>query len=158
MSAPLVDLVNRTVLCFGIAAAVYTVSVSVPEGDDASPPHVAASVVELGIIDAQGNFIESDVVPLAIGQEFGWRLHIDDRAEHRWREVMTAPAAPREWIGDDLTVAACGTQGITERTETPRGGVLSHGWAITEGDPAGPYSIQLFLDDELVETLRFVVR
>ena len=156
MSAPLVDLVNRTVLCFGIAAAVYSVTVA---GDDPPPAHVASSsVVELGIIDAQGNFIESDVVPLAIGQEFGWRLHVDDTAVHRWREVMITPAAPREWIGDDLTVTDDGTAGTTERTESARGGVISHGWSITEGDPAGPYVIHLFLDGEHIDSMRFVVR
>lgn len=155
MSAALVDLVNRTALCVGIAAAVYSVTVTT---DAPAPEPAARCVLELGILDEQGDFVVSDVVPLTIGQEFGWRLPVADRDEHTWREVMITPAAPREWIGDDLYVAEHGTMGITERTEAARGGMLSHGWAITEGDPAGPYVIHLFLDGELVASKRFVVR
>ena len=155
MSAPLVDLVNRTALCVGIAAAVYSVTVTT----DAPAVEVTAPCpVEFGVVDARGAFVETDVVPLALGQEFGWQLRVDDAAEHTWREVMVAPAAPREWIGDDLLVAGDGTMGITERTEAARGGMLSHSWSITEGDPGGPYVLELFLDGQLVESRRFVVR
>lgn len=156
MSAPLLDLVNRTVLCFGIAAAVY--SVTVTTADPAPAAVAAAATIEFGIIDADGAFAQSDVVPLAIGQEFGWILRVADDDEHSWREVMIAPAAPREWIGDDLTVSGGGMVGITERTETASGGVLRHGWSITEGDPAGPYLMQVFLDGELLESVTFVLR
>lgn len=155
MSAALVDLVNRTALCIGIAAAVYSVTVRTEAPPQNTP---TPAVVELGILDEGGDFVETNVVPLAIGQEFGWRLHVDDGQEHTWREVLIAPAAPREWLGDDLFVAGNGTMGITERTEQARGGLLGHGWTITEGDPAGPYVMHLFLDGELVDTLRFVVR
>lgn len=155
MSAALVDLVNRTALCIGIAAAVYSVTVRT----EAPPPELARTpVVEHGIVDDHGQFLATDVVPLEVGQEFGWRLHLDDGAEHTWREVMIAPAPPREWFGDDLIVGGDGTVGVTERTEVPRGGLLSHGWSITEGDPAGPYVIHLFVDGEHVESMRFVLR
>lgn len=156
MSAPLLDLVNRTVLCFGIAAAVY--SVSVTNADPPPPADPAYATIEFGILDGSGSFVASDVVPLALGQEFGWRMHVDDDEAHAWREVMIAPAAPREWIGDDLLVAADGTVGVTERVETARGGILSHGWSITEGDPAGPYQLHVFLDGELVQSTTFVLR
>lgn len=155
MSAPILDLVNRTVLCLGIAAAVYSVTVTTAEP---AHPVEAAATIEFGIIDADGAFAQSDVVPLAIGQEFGWRLNVADEGEHSWREVMIAPAAPREWIGDDLVVGGGGTVGITERTETASGGVIRHGWSITEGDPAGPYLVQVYLDGELLETMTFVLR
>ncbi len=156
MSAPLIDLVNRTVLCLAIAAAVTSVTATI----DAPPPaeRPALATFEFGLLDQAGTFVQSDVVPLAIGQEFGWRLHVADGDAHTWREVLIAPAAPREWIGDDLLVAGDGTTGITERTELARGGLLSHGWTITEGDPAGPYLMQVFLDGELVETVTFVLR
>ncbi|MCC7070269.1 MAG: hypothetical protein IT383_03035 [Deltaproteobacteria bacterium] len=156
MSAPLVDLVNRTVLCLAIAGAVTSVTSTI--GTPATPAPPALATIEFGILDTDGSFVQSDVVPLLIGQEFGWRLHVADNDTHTWREVLIAPAAPREWIGDDLVVEGEGTMGITERTESARGGVLTHGWTITEGDPAGPYQMQLFLDGELVETTTFVLR
>lgn len=156
MSAPLIDLVNRTVLCLAIAGAVTSVVATIDTPPQ--PERPALATIEFGLLDDQGAFVQSDVVPLAIGQEFGWRLHVADNEAHTWREVLMAPAAPREWIGDDLLVAGDGTTGVTERTEVARGGVLTHGWTITEGDPAGPYQMLVFLDGELVETMTFVLR
>jgi hypothetical protein len=155
MTRVVVDLFFRSLLCFGVAAAVYGL-VSPNEAE-----HVACGVqaapAQFGVVDGTGRFTETEVVPLVIGQEFGWRMPVGE-GTHVWREVLVAPAAPREWIGDDLQIENNGLVGVTERTEVARNGLIEHGWIITEGDPAGPYEMQLFVDDKHVSTFRFVLR
>jgi hypothetical protein len=128
MSRVVVDLFLRSLLCFGIALAVY--GVVRPDAPRPAPQCVAAPPAVFGIVDGRGAFVPTDVVPLVVGQEFGENLEVTDN----------------------------GLVGVTERTERARGGVLEHGWIITEGDPAGPYELQLFVDGWHVQTFRFVLR
>jgi hypothetical protein len=156
MSRVVADLVCRSLLCFGMAAAVGGLL------RDSSLASTCATVEEpraiFGAYDDMGDLVETEVVPLVPGQEFGWRLRVDDTGLHRWREVLVTPASPREWVGSDLTIEDGGRTGITERTEIAVDGLLEHGWTVTDGDPAGPHEIQLYLDDELVKVFKFVVR
>lgn len=150
------DLVCRSLLCFGIAAAVGGLVREPPRDVQAGEPELSAAV--FGIYDELSDFTATEVVPLRVGQEFGWRLALDDDGLHRWREVLITPEAPREWIGSDLTISGCGRVGVTDRTEVAHGGLLEHTWTVTEGDPAGPHEIHLYLDDELVNVFRFSVQ
>jgi hypothetical protein len=156
MSRVAADLISRSLLCFGIAAAVAGFvrdpALSFREAELARPPAV------FGVYDDFGDLIVTDVVPLRPGQEFGWRVAVDDDGLHRWREVLITPAAPREWLGADLTVSGCGRVGVTERSEVASHGFLEHAWTVTEGDPAGPHELHVYVDDRLVRIFRFTVR
>jgi hypothetical protein len=157
MSRLVADLAARSLLCFGIAAAVASFL------RDPVPPAPPTSSCEdtyaqFGAVDRDGDLTVTDVIPLVPGQEFGWRVAVDDTFAHTWREVLITPAAPREWIGSDLVITNDGTVGVTERSEVAVNGVLEHAWTITDGDPAGAHELQLYLDGRLVNTFRFVVR
>lgn len=156
MSRVAADLVCRSLLCFGIAAAVGGLVRDPALSLGAPVP--AQPLAVFGAYDEMGDLLATDVVPLRPGQEFGWRIAVDDTGLHRWREVLITPAAPREWVGADLTVSGCGRVGITERTDTAWDGVIEHAWTVTEGDPAGPHEMHVYLDDRLVKVFRFTMR
>lgn len=155
MSRVAADLVTRSLLCFGIAAfvanAVRTSPAYAPE------PGCAHETVTFGVVDEMGEVTATDVVPLVPGQQFGWQLDVGDQGLHTWREVLITPAAPREWVGADLTIVDAGKIGITERTDVAVGGSLYHAWTITEGDPAGPHVVEIWLDGRLVKRVPFTI-
>ncbi len=121
----------------------------------------AAQIVTFGVVDDMGDLSPTNVVPLVPGQQFGWRMALEDEPYpnglHTWREVLITPSAPREWIGADLTIVEDGRVGITERTEVAVGGTLEHSWTITDGDPAGHHLLELWLDGRLVKRMSFVI-
>ena len=162
MSRVVADLVSRSLLCFGIAAAVGAL-VQVPPAAWQRPSGAHPTCgqhhrpVAFGVVDEMGALSATDVVPLVAGQQFGWEIDVGDSGLHTWREVLITPAAPREWVGDDLTLLDGGKVGITERTEVAVGGVLGHSWTITDGDPAGPHVVELWLDGRLVKRVPFTI-
>ena len=156
MSRLAADLVCRSLLCFGIAAAIAGF-VRAPASTPPAQQNDEAFAV-FGAYDDAGDLVPSDLIPLVPGQEFGWHLAVDDTFPHTWREVLITPAAPREWLGADLVITDDGKVGVTERTEAQVNGVLEHAWTITDGDPAGQHEIQLYLDGKLVKTFHFTVR
>ena len=168
MSRLAADLLVRSLLCFGIAAGVAGFlrgPADFADLADLADPNVrctrdaaADSFAVFGAYDDMGDLVPADVIPLVPGQEFGWHLAVDDTFAHTWREVLITPAAPREWVGADLTITDEGRVGVTERSEVAVNGILEHAWTITDGDPAGQHEIQLYLDGRLVRTFRFTVR
>src|ERR1041384_3582303 len=126
MSRLAADLICRSLLCFGIAAAVAGFL------REPAPPPAPASCDEsfavFGAYDELGDLVPADVIPLVPGQEFGWHLAVDDSYPHTWREVLITPAAPREWVGADLVITDDGKVGVTERTEVAQNGILEHAW------------------------------
>lgn len=164
MSRVAADLVSRSLLCFGIAAAVGGLVQTLPlePFNDVSEltfdhdPRCGATAT-FGVIDDMGSLVPSDIVPLVPGQQFGWELALEDEGLHTWREVLITPQAPREWVGADLQILDEGRVGITERTEVAVDGVLAHAWTITDGDPAGHHVLELWLDGRLVKRASFMI-
>ncbi len=154
MSRVAADLVTRSLLCFGIAAFVANAVRTTPAYDPVEPER---QIVTFGVVDDMGELTPSDVVPLVPGQQFGWHIDVGDQGLHTWREVLITPAAPREWVGSDLTIVEDGKVGITERTDVAAGGSLSHAWTITDGDPAGPHVVEVWLDGRLVKRVPFTI-
>ncbi|HEY4223198.1 MAG TPA: hypothetical protein VGO62_17695 [Myxococcota bacterium] len=157
MSRLAADLVCRSLLCFGIAGAVAGF-MHAPLAASAPPVVPEQPSAVFGAFDECGDLVQTDLIPLVPGQEFGWRMPVADTFPHSWREVLITPNAPREWIGADLAITDDGKVGVTERTEAPIDGVLEHSWTVTDGDPAGQHEMQLYVDGTLVKTFHFVVR
>jgi hypothetical protein len=163
MSRVAADLVTRSLLCFGIAAFVASAIRTTPAYAPVECVHHAAyaahqaGAVNFGVVDDMGELTATDVIPLVAGQQFGWTLDVGDEGLHTWREVLITPAAPREWVGADLTIVDEGKVGITERTDVAVGGVLSHAWTITDGDPAGAHIVEVWVDGRLVKRVPFII-
>lgn len=149
MSLIAADVVSRSLLCFGMAAAFA----GLVRGN-AGNEH---ETVVFGVLDDTGELSPSHVVPLVPGQQFGWSIALNDQGVHSWREVLITPSAPLEWIGADLSIVHGGRVGITERTETAIGGTLAHAWTITDGDSAGHHLLELSLDGRVVQRMSFLV-
>jgi hypothetical protein len=148
------DLFARTALCLSVTSAV----VAFLYHPTVVPENARDTRIELGLFLDDGRFVPTDVVPLEVGTTFGWRLHVTDDRPVSWHEELTAPAPPREWLGDDFVVVDSGRTAISDHTVAPVDGVIEHAWIITEGDPAGMHELRVFVDDALAADFHFVVR
>jgi hypothetical protein len=105
----------------------------------------------------------SNVVPL-----------IPDRACYEWRirlefgdqlitatEVFALPAMPKQWGGVDgneySSSKISGDRKVSETTlfYKPKDGWIAHGWCVADGDPAGQYSIKVYVGDRLIHEFEF---
>lgn len=123
-------------------------------------PRIDAALfgVEMPMGDEGGAFfVETDRVPLVTGATFGWRIKLNDDAPVvRLREELELPAPPRIWRHtEDTLITSNRTTAVTERVLHPSDGWIENAWSFTEGDPAGRYTMRVFLDDELVKEFRF---
>lgn len=107
--------------------------------------------------DAGYVFNETDHLHLVPGTIFGWRLKLrEPMSTVMLREEFVLPAAPTYWgLGADTRLSDDRTVAVTERLVAPVDGWLAREWTMTEGDPAGPYEMRVFLNDQLVKTFRF---
>lgn len=124
-------------------------------------PDLKVSSVTFGLFqqDANGSltFVPSSEVPLRPGQYFGWRMDLaTERKTVKWREELELPRAPDKW-GTDTQVGGDRKVGITEREEDVFNGWVVHIWKVAAGDPAGEYTLRLFLEDKPVGVLSFKV-
>lgn len=130
-----------------------------------APPLLEVSQKQFGIlIESKGgdgfSFVPLDSVPLVIGQQFGWMLKVKtDRSEIVVREEQTL-AAPPSTFGDasnGSTISPDGRTCTQELTLEPDDdGCIFHFWEVAKGDPLGPASFRLFIDDQLVANLEFL--
>jgi len=106
--------------------------------------------------------IESDVVPLLPGRSsYQWQLHLSDATPKSVtvKEILTLPAPPECWpLAPELTDENHGQRAITEETLDAKDGWISQSWRVADGDPPGPYSIEVHLDGALIYRFVFHVR
>ncbi|GAB4361377.1 MAG: hypothetical protein Kow00114_15880 [Kiloniellaceae bacterium] len=140
---------------------------SLPAG--ATGPAYTVEVAEfvVSVSDGEGNerSAVANVVPFLPERAcFGWRLRLAGApAVVRVREVLQLPEAPAFWSGEDdaystHTFSADRTTAITEEYKAPRDGWLESSWCIVEGDPAGPHSIDVYIDGSLARHFDFEVK
>jgi len=126
-------------------------------------PDLRVTGVQAGILtDSNSNlaaFVPQDTVPIVPGQQFGWLVWVEStREEIAWREVFHFQyAGPDQTIGltDDSRLNEAGNQITTDRTTPVTNGVIGNFWVITEGDPPGPHSFEISVDDVKIATLGF---
>ena len=106
--------------------------------------------------------IESDVVPLLPGRSsYQWQLHLSDATPKSVtvKEILTLPAPPDCWpLSSELTVENYSGRAITEETLDAKDGWISQSWRVANGDPPGPYSIEVHLDGAFIYRFVFHVR
>ena len=105
----------------------------------------------------------SNIVPLIPGRVcYEWRIRLTpgDRLVSA-REVFELPATPALWggvDGDDYSSSKLSKdRKISETTMfyRPKDGWIEHGWCVAEGDPAGPYSIKVYVGEQLLHAFNF---
>ena len=105
--------------------------------------------------------IESDVVPLLPGRtSYQWRLHLREAAPKSvtLKEILTLPTPSDGWPLTPELTAENSRRAITEETLLARDGWISQSWRVADGDPPGPYSIDVHLDGGFVHRFVFHVR
>lgn len=141
---------------------------SIPFIGPAAAAEVAEAEFRVSVSDGEGNehSIRADVVPYLPGQAcFGWRLRLaGSPGLVKYREVLNLPEAPTFWSGEDDAYSphrysADRTTATTEAFAAPdKDGWIESGWCIAEGDPAGPHTIDVYIDGRLVEHFDFDVK
>ncbi|MGD1879999.1 MAG: hypothetical protein ACFB13_21155 [Kiloniellaceae bacterium] len=122
----------------------------------------------VSVSDGEGNERQtlSDLVPYLPDRAcFGWRLRLTGvPALVKYREVLKLPVAPAFWSGegDEYSphrFSADRTLVTTEEFAAPDAdGWIASTWCIVEGDPAGPHSIDVYIEDRLARHFDFEVR
>ncbi len=132
----------------------------------ASKPAVRIVEAEFGLLSGldtlRPTLTPTRTVPLVEGQQYGWRLKVNQRkTQLRWRESFTLPAAPQTWGETPGSVqqhiSADQLTSVTERTEVASTGYLYNFWAVAPGDPAGHYVIKVSIDNGPTEVFEFDV-
>ena len=106
------------------------------------------------------SFIQTGRVPLIKGQSYGWFLALNtSRGTVTFREEFRFPHAPETWDPDETDlISEQGQMMITEEEVQPdKDNVIGHSWSVAEGDPEGLYIMNIFVEDEFVETFIFWV-
>ena len=98
-------------------------------------------------------------VPNAVDNGFGWIARLEaPRHQVRVREELVLPSAPAIWeVGPDTRISDDGTTAITEMTLSGADGTLVNGWSLSEGDPAGEYTLRIIVDGVRVQEMTFLV-
>ena len=133
-----------------------------------SPPPMALKIDQtvflVSTTDRTGRSttIESDVVPLLPGRSsYQWQLHLSDATPKSvtLKEVLTLPTPSDGWpLAPELTAENHSRRAITEETLEARDGWISQSWRVANGDPPGPYSIEVHLDGAFIHRFVFHVR
>jgi hypothetical protein len=125
----------------------------------------AEFVVSVGDGDGNERTVASNLVPYLPDRAcFGWRIRLAEAPPLvRLREVLRLPKAPAFWSGEDdeystHIFSADRTTATTEEFKAPQDGWIESNWCIAEGDPTGPHSIEVFIEDDLVRHFDFEVK
>jgi hypothetical protein len=134
-----------------------------------APPRAAVTVVsaQAGLFGppaaARGEFVASQQLPLADGQEFGWRLEVRTAQKSvRVVEELTLPSEPRTWgdpePGLKRRTTPDGRTAITELDLVPAGGFVQSRWTVTTGDPKGTWILKVRVENQPERVFRIQAR
>lgn len=150
-----------------LAAAMLVVPPALPARAQGQAIIVEAAEFLVSVGDGAGRqrTIQADIVPFLPNRAcFGWRLKLADAPPVvRYREVLQLPAAPAFWSGEgdeysSHRFSADRTTATTEAFAAVTDGWLGSSWCIAEGDPLGPHSIEVYIEERLARRFEFEVR
>jgi len=151
---------NRSALSAWLGAVVVAAP-AVALGQQA----VVEKSFDVYLVDPNGvQVVQSDVVPLLPGQAcFGWRIRLDgaDRLI-KATETLELPEAPAVWSGEGDEYSPTKIVNDRKTAVTTMFHALDEGWfgsvwCIAEGDPVGPHTIAVHVDEHLLAEFDFTV-
>lgn len=175
------NLTFRPVLAAAAALMLLAPSMSNAQSNAASPTSVATPAAfptiaglqimraEFGIFSGLGSaaaFLNPVRVVMRDEQPIGWVLALQtQKTDVRWREVFSMPAPPKRWglepNSTDVrpTVISADRRTVTtERRTAPVAGTIHRWWKLEASDPAGLYTIRIYVEDVLAATFEFEVQ
>lgn len=153
-----------------VIAILVTILLSghaVASDKSSTPSSIEVVRTAFGVFNPPGTgqppFVPSTVVPLIVGQAYGWVIVVRTSSKTvRWREEFTLPAEPATWgprepigtrsMSDDRRTT------ITEREVGTQNGVLFNSWSVAAGDPVGTYRMRVSIDGQFVRAFEFQVK
>lgn len=120
--------------------------------------------VRFGIIgtDVEGDhdvIRETTVIPLYLqttGFYWGYSIQPPDERPYTTSEVMTMPRRPR-FIDFPVPVETSSDGRIIRTPNVQRQYFVAHSYGFSEGDPLGDWKLQIYINDRLSRTVRFLV-
>lgn len=118
------------------------------------------------LTDKQGKpqAFETNRVPFDTGHScYGWRIQLTGiSGSINLKEILTLPTKPAGWPKVDdgsrkITVAPDGKSAATERTVLIKDGWVNNVWCVGVGDPIGPYSTDVIINNKFIKTFNFEV-
>ncbi len=122
---------------------------------------VDIEAAQFGTYTSEGDFTETKVVPLKVGQSYGWKMKLSQLkpdAKVKWKEEFTLPAAPKRWGNTPAVVSKEKTTNVMEKEDVPMNGWIGNAWSVAEGDPPGKYLMKIYINENLVKTFKFQVK
>jgi hypothetical protein len=104
---------------------------------------------------------ETNVLPLRSGTCYGWALRVAPEPRTvTIREVFDLPG-PGNWgasVEDQFSaVARDRATAVTQFTVSIGEGMISHGWCVSPGDPAGAHRIRVYHGEQLLHDFHFTL-
>jgi hypothetical protein len=145
----------------GCLRAGETAGGQAPAGE-ASAPEVGDAAFGILAFDAAGepHFVQTDEVPNAPGQQFGWILYVGESAQAvRWTETLTLEAPAADWgeARPGLAVSPDGRSATVQEEAVPEGGWIESTWSVAAGDPPGACELVVALASGLERRFRFTL-
>ncbi len=109
--------------------------------------------------DGRMRLMDSEVVPLQVGQRYGWRMYLrTNRSQIRVKEEITM-AGPTTWGGSsELKVSADGRSATKMREVDGTIGFIGGVWGVNGDDPAGVVEIKVTIEDKAEQRFKFVLK
>ena len=95
--------------------------------------------------------VKGNVVPVWPGRScFGWQLQIGGRdRDIKLTEVLTLSGPAKLWVaGPETKISPDQSTATTIMPAKSEQGLVSRAWCITEGDPAGQYRYDIYIDGQ----------
>jgi hypothetical protein len=98
-------------------------------------------------------------IPLRVGQCYGWMVLVEPQPRTLTiREVFELPDAGNWNTGDQTSAVTRNNRTAVTQFEAPlNDGVITHGWCVAAGDPAGRHRIRVYHGERLLREFRFTV-
>lgn len=161
---PLVELASRgtpetTVFIKKSDLAKIKLATPVVISPDLTVTHAGTGVYEVDKTTQGLRFIPTREVPLKPGNSFGWMLKVSTTLDQvRVSEKFTLPKKNGTWTVDPETtvISEDGLSATTTQYHTVWD-TLWRVWTFEEGDPTGPHSFELSIQDKTAATLKFEI-
>jgi len=107
-------------------------------------------------------FTPTAIVPATVDQAYGWILFLHTTEPTiKWREELQFSEKPMRWESPPAPATINFSKDgrtISVESEVSSRGLIYHGIVATTGDPKGPATIRLFVNDQLVRIFNFEIQ
>lgn len=133
----------------------------------AAPPAADVVGAEFGLFEEANDtrevaFVPSNVVPLRVGQRYGWVIELGKapRSLSVREEYLMPVAAARagDPVSENLSVPLQRRNQVSQRQMAPVDGRIYGEWAVGPKEPAGHRHLEVLIEGQVAASFEFDVR